>query len=487
MQQAERVGGGSRDQHLARSTRPRSRVYEVNAISHALEGTQDMAPLAKRPRRSDDVDASNGVYYDNVPGTSMTRASAGPASSIAAPQHPAYFPAHGPNGVSYTSMGAPVSPLLASEPGARSLAPPTASSMPHGLSQMHSSGTEDNEDMAPPKSSSAQGTRGRGRGRGRARGRGRGRGTSRAAVDHADVSQSYSDAHAFAPSTHDAMLEDDAEPVAEPLVFQCRQCFRLLGDSFAFVATDTELGYVVLSDVSDVVSQDTTFQTSTQPGKDMGATFALLRCGGCKATVGRTYRTTPRHLDDLRDCASLDVDAVTTYRLGSNATLQLEEPPSPAMGEDEVGSTTVSGDKALEQKMERTRALTIELSDRLIKAEADIRRYSNLVDQLLAARDARLPSTQPAEAAAEARVEASAPPQDAATQVREPTTTPPRVRTAEAEAENEAPPSQSPLKPKQEPDTSRRKSLPPPARATRSSRASNLVVLVDSANNTSLS
>lgn len=441
-----------------------------------------MAPLAKRPRRSDDVDASKGAYYDNVPGTSMTRASVGPASSIAAPQHPAYFPAHGPNGVSYTSMGAPLSPLLASEPGGRSLAPPTASSMPHGLSQIHSSGGEDNEDMAPPKSSSAQTTRGRGRGRGRARGRGRGRGTARPAVDHADVSQSYSDAHAFAPSTHDAVLEDDAEPVAEPLVFQCRQCFRLLGDSFAFVATDTELGYVVLSDVSDVVAQDTTFQTSTEPGKDMGATFALLRCGGCKATVGRTYRTTPRHLDDLRDCASLDVDAVTTYRFGSNTTLQLEEPPSPARVEDEAGSATVNGDKALEQKMERTRALTIELSDRLIKAEADIRRYSNLVDELLAARDAQLPSTQPAEASAQ--VEAPAPAHDAAAEVREPTTTPPPARTAEAE--NEAPPSQPPTKPKQEPDTSRRRSLPPPARATRSSRACNLVVLVDSANNSSL-
>ncbi len=266
LQQAERVGGGSRDQHLARSTRPRSRVYEVNAISHALEGTQDMAPLAKRPRRSDDVDASSGVYYDNVPGTSMTRASAGPASSIAAPQHPAYFPAHGPNGVSYTSMGAPVSPLLASEPGGRSLAPPTASSMPHGLSQMHSSGTEDNEDMAPPKSSSAQGTRGRGRGRGRARGRGRGRGTARAAVDHADVSQSYSDAHAFAPST--TMRCSKTTPSPSPsLGVPVSSVLPTFGRLVRIRGDDTELGYVVLSDVSDVVSQDTTFQTSTNQAR----------------------------------------------------------------------------------------------------------------------------------------------------------------------------------------------------------------------------
>ena len=330
-----------------------------------------MAPLAKRPRRSEDYDS--GVYYDNVPGTSMTRTAAGPSSVAgAAAAYLAPYTTGGANGTA-------TSPLLTSRLSARSLGPASAS---NNLS----SGAEDNaEDMAPPKSSSTQGARGRGRGRGRGRPRGRPRGSTlhRTTVDVA----SYSDEPTYPlVNGHTAPLDpspDDADTPTNPLTFQCRSCYRLLGDSFSFVATDTELGYVILSDVSDVVVQDTTFSTSTNPGKDLGSTFARLRCAGCNATVGRNYRTTPRDLDDLRDCFSLEVSAIRTYQLGSNHTDQLAHDEPSTQNRPNAQSLPLEASSALESKMERTRALTIELSDRLIKAEEDIRRYSAQVSKLL--------------------------------------------------------------------------------------------------------
>ena len=360
-----------------------------------------MAHIAKRPRRSDDYDSS--TYYDNVPGTSLTRPSAGPSgttTSMAAPGHPTYLSATYPatNGVN----GSATSPHLTSH---RPLLP-----------GHQSSGAEDNnEDMAPPKSTSTSGTRGRGRGRGRPRGSGRGRGrprTSNTNFISAHDNASYSDegvahpnGHVAAPPTDDDG-EDDSAP--NPLVFQCRTCYRLLGDSFSFVATDTDLGYVILSDVSEVVTQDTSYSTSTEPGKDIGSTFARLRCAGCQSTIGRNYRTTPRDLDDLRDCFSLEVDKVFTYQLGSNYTKQLESDEAGGEGRGEKGAQELNGGEGgLESKMERTRAFTIELSDRLIQAEEDIRRYSALVQKLMEEKAATAEASTAQENAQEAQDEQS--------------------------------------------------------------------------------
>ncbi|PWY99479.1 hypothetical protein BCV70DRAFT_201045 [Testicularia cyperi] len=220
--------------------------------------------------------------------------------------------------------------------------------------------------------------------------------------------------------------EDDEDLTLNPLVFQCRGCFRLLGDSLSFISTDYDLGYVVLSTVSEVVSQQTTYETSLEPGKDLGSTFARLDCAGCGAILGRNYRTTPRELDGLRDCFSLEVERIHTYQLGSNCTQQLEsvqhhKHPDPSLLKpgDSQGSnlttttsaTTATGSlgarkrptvsldpenegtdkrhvpsqtdlQTLEAKVERTRAFTIELSDRLIKAEADIRATEHQIRDL---------------------------------------------------------------------------------------------------------
>lgn len=325
-----------------------------------------MAPLAKRPRLSgDDYDHNS---YDNVAGTSLTRPTT-TSASMSAP----YLSTTHLNGAS-------------ANPSATS---PRFTSRPLNTGGGPSSGVEDNDgDMAPPKSTSTSGTRGRGRGRGASRtttttGRAARGGKARTSIP-ADSSHHY-----YTNGAEEA--EEDAP--TNPLVFQCRKCFRLLGDSFSFVATDAELGYLILSDVSEVITQDSTYETSLEPGKDIGSTFARLRCAGCRNTIGRNYRTTPRDLDDLRDCYSLEVGAIFTYQLGSNFTKQLEEKGAGEQAERGTamvlsanaagGRAGAAGTRELETKMERTRALTIELSDRLIKAEEDIKRYSEVVERLV--------------------------------------------------------------------------------------------------------
>lgn len=176
----------------------------------------------------------------------------------------------------------------------------------------------------------------------------------------------------------------------DPLTFQCRGCFRLVGDTFSFVATDSELGYVVLSAVSEVVSQNPGYETSTDPGKDLGSTFAALVCAGCGATLGRNYRTTPRDLDNLRDSFSLDVDKIFTYQLGSNQTKQLEstdsdqkEIPTKSIRLDQPAEGAAANvPQELEDKIEKTRMFAIKLSERLIKAEDDIRDHSSRISTL---------------------------------------------------------------------------------------------------------
>lgn len=355
------------------------------------------APLAKRPRHSDDFDTapaaqttSRSSFYDNVPRTSMNRVPSGSSSAMPAPGLPSHLTtsANGVNGSSSKTsphLSAARRPNLAAASGAN-----------HYLS----SGAEDNEEMAPPRSSStAQGRAARGgRGRAPARGRGRGRGAVTAS------SRTQPDGYANGHPADDA--ESDTPP--NPLTFQCRICFRLLGDSFAFVATDTELGYVILSDVSEIVTQDTSYETSTEPGKDIGSTFARLRCTGCNTTIGRNYRTTPRDLDDLRDCYSLEVDAIYTYQLGSNYTRQTEKDEEEGEKIEKASRQITEGsgeDTQLREKMEKTRALTIELSDRLIKAEEDIQRYSALVDELISKKSVDVQDTPAQPPQPEAEVE----------------------------------------------------------------------------------
>jgi len=87
--------------------------------------------------------------------------------------------------------------------------------------------------------------------------------------------------------------------VSNPLVFQCKSCRCILGDSFAFASSDEGLMTLTLMAASDNVQVETELATSNE-GKDLGSSFRKLRCKNCQSVVGRMYISTPRLLDHLR-------------------------------------------------------------------------------------------------------------------------------------------------------------------------------------------
>ncbi|XP_071499265.1 uncharacterized protein [Diadema antillarum] len=104
-----------------------------------------------------------------------------------------------------------------------------------------------------------------------------------------------------------------------PVVFQCQQCNTILSDSLAFVAANDDLKAITLDRVTSSVELSSKLVTSTD-GIDQGSTYTPLICNGCQSVVGKSYKTTPRVLDDLRDAFTLSVDSVSMYQVGSADT-----------------------------------------------------------------------------------------------------------------------------------------------------------------------
>ena len=122
-----------------------------------------------------------------------------------------------------------------------------------------------------------------------------------------------------------------------PLVFQCRSCNTIVGDSLSIESTNERLGALTLSRVSSLQRSDD-ITTSTAPA-DRGSTYQALQCVHCtarrprpvtlfaaqlrrrrppraQARVGRVYVTTVPDLDELRGRYTLDTEAICSYELG---------------------------------------------------------------------------------------------------------------------------------------------------------------------------
>ena len=101
---------------------------------------------------------------------------------------------------------------------------------------------------------------------------------------------------------------------AMPLVFQCRSCNTIVGDSLSIESTNERLGALTLTRVSSLQRVDD-ITTSTAPG-DRGSTYQALQCVACGASVGKVYVTTVPDLDALRGRYTLDTEAICSYELG---------------------------------------------------------------------------------------------------------------------------------------------------------------------------
>ena len=110
------------------------------------------------------------------------------------------------------------------------------------------------------------------------------------------------------------------EEISAPLVFQCRSCYRIIGDSLSFVSSDEEMQIFTLQ-ASSNVSRSKDVITS-KSGRDAESTFHLLHCAGCSSTIGRVYLTTSEamhaSLNERVNRFTFDSEAVTSYELGKN-------------------------------------------------------------------------------------------------------------------------------------------------------------------------
>ncbi|KAK7206867.1 yippee zinc-binding/DNA-binding /Mis18, centromere assembly-domain-containing protein [Myxozyma melibiosi] len=110
---------------------------------------------------------------------------------------------------------------------------------------------------------------------------------------------------------------DDESAIPPPVVFQCASCLVIVADSLSWVRATSELRTITLASAPEgTISVSDTLSTS-HDGHDLGSTYASFACANCSAVLGKIYRTTPRHLDDLRDYLTFDAAALKNYQVGT--------------------------------------------------------------------------------------------------------------------------------------------------------------------------
>lgn len=105
------------------------------------------------------------------------------------------------------------------------------------------------------------------------------------------------------------------EELQNPFVIQCKDCRRILGDSFSLVSFKENS--LVLSAVSSSVYTKDKKIESTQPF-DLKCQYVLVCCK-CSKVVGRKYLTVN---DTMKDCIGrfcLDRSFVSSFMLGCEA------------------------------------------------------------------------------------------------------------------------------------------------------------------------
>ncbi|XP_074632885.1 uncharacterized protein LOC141891771 isoform X2 [Acropora palmata] len=116
-----------------------------------------------------------------------------------------------------------------------------------------------------------------------------------------------------------------------PVVFQCKSCKSIVGDSCAFVSSDRELEVICVSAVTSIVTLGDVLETSTE-GADMGSTFRPLHCSACDLIIGRVYKTTPKEFDIF----SYQVGSVVDRQNTSVTTEKILDIPTAKMLETRI-------------------------------------------------------------------------------------------------------------------------------------------------------
>jgi Yippee zinc-binding/DNA-binding /Mis18, centromere assembly len=109
-------------------------------------------------------------------------------------------------------------------------------------------------------------------------------------------------------------IQDTETDIKNPLVFSCKKCKTILGDSYSMVISNADVNVVALSSASNITRSAEVF--TSKFGADVGSTYYSFMCTSCHFTVGRYYLTTSSDLDNLRGRFSFMVDEISSYELG---------------------------------------------------------------------------------------------------------------------------------------------------------------------------
>ncbi|ESO88494.1 hypothetical protein LOTGIDRAFT_234549 [Lottia gigantea] len=149
-----------------------------------------------------------------------------------------------------------------------------------------------------------------------------------------------------------------------PIVFQCENCRTIIGDSFASVSSNSTLKMVTLDRVTKKVRIRDKLVSSSHT-TDLGSSYNPLACETCNSDLGRIYRTTTIHLDELRDKFSLYVDRLSCYQIGSE-----EQKAS-------LSSAAIPSVHYLQQQIIKLQAVSVSLNGRLMEIEDRLKEDSS--------------------------------------------------------------------------------------------------------------
>ena len=96
--------------------------------------------------------------------------------------------------------------------------------------------------------------------------------------------------------SHNVMSDlpsDNPNPVnLNPLIFSCKNCRTIVGDSYSFVTSNEYRQTITLSAANNVKRSDVVH--TSKVGFDIGATYFSFNCVNCPQTLGRyTMYITP--------------------------------------------------------------------------------------------------------------------------------------------------------------------------------------------------
>ncbi|KAK8814281.1 hypothetical protein WA158_008143 [Blastocystis sp. Blastoise] len=165
------------------------------------------------------------------------------------------------------------------------------------------------------------------------------------------------------------------EEISGPIVFQCKKCHVILGDSFSLTCTDQQLNMITLKSVIHVTISEE-LQTSAS-GPDRGSTFNSLQCESCKSVIGKMYLTTSRQLDQHRDLFSFSIDTVDAYVLGSAPITTRDDVPLKPY--PNVAIFGYDADRALSilDTMRKMEQIILHQNDRLNELEEKLKSKNN--------------------------------------------------------------------------------------------------------------